>query len=98
MNTRDFGLLARGDFDPKLVDPPARALVVAFQAWIGVADVQILVNLKTGRIRSIDHGDCFMATGHLTGPVLTIVPSDGVTASLVNDPTSPEAAVDIAEA
>jgi len=94
INTRDFGLLAPGDFDPKLVDPSARALVVAFQTWIGVADVQILVNLKTGRIRSIDHGDCFMATDHLTDPVLTVVPIDGVPSSLGNDPTSLEAAAD----
>src|SRR5260370_40598439 len=81
MNTRDFGLLAPGDFDPKLVDPPARALVAAFQTWIGVADGQILVTLRPGRIRSMDYGACFMGAEHLTVPCLKIDSICGRTSS-----------------
>jgi hypothetical protein len=39
-----------------------------------------------------------MATDHLTDPVLTVVPIDGVPSSLGNDPTSLEAAADRIEA
>jgi hypothetical protein len=54
-----------GSFDPRKVDAASRAGVVVFQTWIGASDSQVLVELTTGRIHSIDHGDCF---GSLASP------------------------------
>lgn len=98
VNARDLGLLATGAFEPKLIDPAARALVVAFQTWIGVGDVQVLVNLRTGRIRSIDHGECFMATAQPADPVLSVLHIDGVPDNLGNDAPSLKVAADRIEA
>lgn len=98
INSRDLQLLAPGDFKPQLVDPEARALVVAFQTWIGLGDVQVLINLKSGKIRSIDHGDCFAATQQPLAPTLTVLSIPGVPDTLGNDPPSATAAADQIEA
>ena len=42
VNARDLQpMLGGGQFDPKLVDAAAQALVVAFQTWLGVDDTQV---------------------------------------------------------
>ena len=98
INNRDLDRLAARDFDAQLVDPRARALVVAFQTWIGVGDVQVLINLKSGKIRSIDHGECFTATQQLTAPSLNLVSIKGVPDTLGNEAASVAAAADQIEA
>jgi hypothetical protein len=102
MNGRDLDQLTPEDFqakfDANLVDPKARALVVAFQSWVGVGDVQILVNLKTGKIRSIDHGECFNVTDPAATPTLIVLPIKGVPQDLGSDSESVDAAATQIEA
>ncbi len=93
VNTRDLTSLAP-TFDPKLVDASSRALVVAFQTWIGIGDTQVMVNTRTGRIRSIDHGECFTATAAATDPTLTVLEVPGVPRALSNDEASVNSAVE----
>jgi hypothetical protein len=45
-----------GNLDPARLQPGSVARVVAFQSWIGADDTQILVDLRTGKLFSIDHG------------------------------------------
>ncbi len=71
-------LLDRGDFDPSKVDSASRARVVAFQSWVGVGDVQVLIKLTDGTVFSIDHGECFGATSPLSNPTLTVATIEGV--------------------
>ena len=47
------------------IDEASRAAVIVFQTWIGVGDQQVMVNMKNGRVVSIDHGAAF---GDLTDP------------------------------
>lgn len=61
-----------------MIDRDQRALVVAFQTWVGVTDLQVLVDVTNGRIFSHDHGDCFGATNGPTDPALAISPLGGV--------------------
>ena len=102
MNSRDLDKLTPEDFeakfDAKLVDPKARALVVAFQTWIGVGDVQVLINLKTGKVRSIDHGECFTATNPVVDPTLNLLSIKGLDPKLGSDAASVAAAADQIEA
>jgi hypothetical protein len=39
------------------VDAASKARVAAFQTWLGMGDAQILIDLGTGKIHSIDHGE-----------------------------------------
>lgn len=96
VNTRDLAALAP-KFDPKLVDAASRAVVVAFQTWIGVGDTQGMVNTRTGRIRSIDHGDCFTSTGAGADPTLTVLDIPGVDRAFGSDAASVSAAGDRVE-
>ncbi len=98
VNSRDLQKLTPGEFEARLVDAKARALVVAFQTWIGLGDVQVLINLKSGKIRSIDHGDCFTATQQPADPSLTVLPITGVPNGLGSDPTSVASAAGLIEA
>lgn len=91
INIRDLATLAP-TFDPRLVDAASRALVVAFQTWIGVGDTQALLNTATGRIASIDHGECFMATGAASSPQLTVLSIAGVPDNHGSDHASVDAA------
>jgi hypothetical protein len=94
VNARDLQpLLGSGQFNPGLVDAGSRALVVAFQTWIGVDDTQVLINMKTGQVRSIDHGACFGSTGQLTPPTLIALPIPGVADDVGRDQASVENAV-----
>jgi hypothetical protein len=94
VNAREIQpLLGSGQFDPRLLDAGSRALVVAFQTWLGVADTQVLINMKTGQFRSIDHGDCFSNTKDLVQPTLNVLAIPGVPDDVGCDPGSVETAV-----
>jgi hypothetical protein len=93
VNARDLQpMLGGGQFDPKLVDAAARALVVAFQTWLGVDDTQVLINLRTGQVRSIDHGACFANTTSATPRALNALAIPGVPDDLGRDPAAIEEA------
>jgi hypothetical protein len=79
VNSKDLGqLLLDGRFDGDLTNPQSRALVVAFQTWLGVGDAQVLVRLTDGVVMSIDHGDAFGNVEDRTDPPLVIAPIPGV--------------------
>jgi hypothetical protein len=72
-NARDIGLItAGGRLDPKVIDPVARAKVVAFQTWLGVGDAQVLVRPTDGQVFSFDHGDAFSDTSNRSDPVVIV--------------------------
>jgi hypothetical protein len=85
--------LAGGQFDPASIDSRSRALVVAFQTWLGVGDTQVLINLKDGRVRSIDHGECFSNTAAPGDPSLTLVAIPGVADTTGKERYAVEAAI-----
>jgi len=94
VNVRDLQpLLGSGQFNPGLVDAGSRALVVAFQTWVGVDDTQVLINMKTGQVRSIDHGACFSSTGQLSPPTVIALAIPGVADGVGRDQASIENAV-----
>jgi hypothetical protein len=45
-----------GTLDPATLNEESVALVIAFQSWLGADDTQIMVDLRSGRMLSIDHG------------------------------------------
>ena len=45
-----------GTLDPERLDEPSVARVIAFQSWLGADDTQIMVDLRNGRVFSVDHG------------------------------------------
>ncbi len=93
-NARDLApFLAGGQFNPVSIDARSRALVVAFQTWLGVADTQVLINFRDGRVRSIDHGDCFATTSSPGDPVLILVDIPGVGAAIGKERYAVEAAI-----
>ncbi len=59
VNTKDLPtFLAQGGvFNPDSLNAASRARVIAFRAWIGAGDAQALIQFKTGKLLSIDHGD-----------------------------------------
>jgi hypothetical protein len=76
-NLRHLGsVLPSGQLDPAKIDLFSRARVLAFQTWLGVQDTQILVDLRDGKLMSIDHGD--WAATLTTGTDPTIVQTPGV--------------------
>lgn len=57
-NLRHLGhVLPQGQLDPAKIDVLSRARVLSFQTWLGVQDTQILVDLRNGKLLSIDHGE-----------------------------------------
>jgi hypothetical protein len=42
--------------DPGTLDETSVARVIVFQSWIGADDTQVMVDLRNGRVLSIDHG------------------------------------------
>jgi len=72
--------------------------VVAFQTWTGAGDSQVLVSLTNGAVLSLDHGDCFGATGTLSDPVVIVTPIPGVPGDLGRDPRYVEPVVKRIEA
>jgi hypothetical protein len=76
VNARDLG--ATGAVLPGAgIDAPSRALVTAFQTWLGVGDTQVLVRVDDGHVFSIDHGEAFGLLAP-TDPTPVVVPIPGV--------------------
>jgi hypothetical protein len=76
-NLRHLGhVLPGGELDPKKVEIQSRVGVLVFQTWLGVADTQILVDLRNGRLMSLDHGDWAGDVSAMTDPAL--IPTPGV--------------------
>ena len=63
-----------GNLDPARLDAASVARVVVFQSWLGAGDTQILVDLRTGRLLSIDHGDLAAVSAPNTAPNVIIAP------------------------
>jgi hypothetical protein len=70
------GVLGGGQLDPTKIDMQSRARVLAFQTWLGVQDTQILVDLRDGKLMSIDHGDWGASLATDSDPA--VVPTPGV--------------------
>jgi hypothetical protein len=87
-----------GTLDPTKLDVASRVRVLTFQTWLGVGDTQILVNLSTGRLLSIDHGEWCPDPRARSEPDLVPtpgVPADfGRTRTLVDDALGRIAALD----
>jgi hypothetical protein len=45
-----------GALQPDRLNEQSVARVIAFQSWIGADDTQIMVDLRTGHVLSVDHG------------------------------------------
>lgn len=84
VNARYLGsILSSGALDPSTIDRVSRARVIVVQTWLGVRDEQVLLHLTTGRVLSIDHGDCLPPPGQ---PVRVVVaPIPGVSDDLGRD-------------
>lgn len=99
MNLRDLGLFLE---DSKLpadaVTASSRALTVAFQTWLGVGDTQLMVQLHSGRLYSIDHGECFgtLDASADFSPVVLDIP--GAPPDLGKEPNAVSRAIDQIEA
>lgn len=59
VNARELQLLGISSLDPAKVSAADRALVVAFHTWTATDDAQVLLDLGTGRMYTIDFGDSF---------------------------------------
>ncbi len=68
----------QGQFDPATVDSASRARVIAFQSWIGAGDSQVLIDLATGEVLSVDHGECFGSADTLSDPAPIVTDIPGV--------------------
>lgn len=71
--------LQNAEFAMEQLDHRSLARVTAFQTWTGVGDTQVLIELKTGRVWSIDHGEALGQTGTNQPPSLIPPPIPGVT-------------------
>jgi hypothetical protein len=92
-NLRHLGhLVPSGMLDPTKLDLSSRVRVLAFQTWLGVGDTQILVDLRNGRLLSIDHGEWCPDPSSQTDPA--IVPTPGVADDVGRDRTHVDDAVD----
>jgi hypothetical protein len=87
VNARELeAILGPGNLPPTGIDGRSRAIVFAFQTWIGVGDTQVLVGLADGRIYSIDHGECFSATSSPTDPSPIVAGIPGLTEDIKKHP------------
>jgi hypothetical protein len=50
-------VLPGGQLDTGKIDVASRVRVLAFQTWLGIGDTQILVDIRSGKLLSIDHGE-----------------------------------------
>jgi hypothetical protein len=56
-NLRNLGDVMPGDrLEPGMLDESSVAGVIAFQSWIGADDTQAMIDLRSGRVLSVDHG------------------------------------------
>lgn len=74
LNARELGLVGITTLDPAKVSAVDRALVVAFHSWTGTSDAQVLLNLQTGRVHTIDFGDSFSDVAGDPGLVVLDLP------------------------
>jgi hypothetical protein len=81
-----------GTLDPATLDASTRAIVVVFQTWLGVGDTQILVDLRTGRLLSIDHGEWCPDPANRDDPA--VIETPGVPPDFARDAALIDAAVD----
>lgn len=99
VNARELQpLIASGQLRLGAIDPRSRAKTVVFQSWLGVNDQQVLVSLTTGRVCSIDHGDCF---GNLSNPLaisVVVTPIPGVASNLGSERSLVDEAVKAVQA
>jgi hypothetical protein len=76
-NLRHLGhVLPGGVLDPAKLDIPSRVRVLVFQTWLGVQDTQILVDIRSGKLMSIDHGE--WGSDLSTGADPTVISTPGV--------------------
>lgn len=96
VNNKDIqAVLGVGQLKPDLISAADRARVIAFQTWLGMQDSQVLVELTTGRIHSIDHG-CWAslgASGTLQDPAIVLTDVPGIDISVGRDLTHVQDAV-----
>jgi hypothetical protein len=59
LNARELQLVGVTALDSGKVSVADRALVVAFHSWTATNDAQVLLNLQSGRVHTIDFGDSF---------------------------------------
>ncbi len=78
VNSRDLETVGVTDLDPKKVNAADRARVVVFQSWIGAADSQVMLDMTSGRILSVDHGDVFASTGGEVTPTPVVTGMPGI--------------------
>lgn len=97
INARELGTVGVSALPPSSVRADLRARVVVFQSWIGVSDQQVLLDLRNGRILSIDHGACFGATDNHVDPTLVVTSIPGVPDDHGHDAEHVAAAVDRVE-
>jgi hypothetical protein len=76
VNTKDLPqfLAGGGVFDLDMLNAASRARVAAFRAWIGAGDAQALIQLQTGILLSIDHGDALNVALTTVDPQMVTVP------------------------
>ncbi len=78
VNVRELNQIGVTTLDPKTIDAAQRALVVTFQTWIGLGDLQAIIDFGTGRVLSHDHGDCFANPTSKADPQLAVLSLPGV--------------------
>jgi len=78
INNRELALLGISVLDPAVIDPFQRAVVVTFQTWIGLDDLQVLIDMTSGRIASHDHGGCFGDVSTSGVPALALLDLPGL--------------------
>ena len=78
VNNRELHLVGVTTLDPRVLDASQRAVVVTFQTWIGLDDLQVLIDLRSGRVMSHDHGGCFSNTTSAHDPGLALLELPGI--------------------
>jgi len=79
VNNKDIAaILNGGALDESRIDAKTRGGVIVFQTWVGAEDSQLLVNLTTGQITTIDHGGCFGAVSTPVPPSIIVTPIAGI--------------------
>jgi hypothetical protein len=76
--------VAGGQLDESRLDPAAVARVIAFQTWVGADDTQILVELRSGKLLSIDHGQLKALNALNTPPQIVI--ATGIAGTVGREP------------